>query len=379
MTNKLKILALASAMALIAGCASSVKPVEYSSTTDARQEIERLDNDIKAAYDKQYDVTAAENLEEAEKHLQKAKKLQDKNEDNEDILKEVGRSQAYLNQAASISQATAVSISEVTTARTAALQAGARETHAKELLEIDKDFRSMTKKFEKNKLAVDVKEKSKLQQEYLDLELKAIKSAQLGLARRQYNSAISMGAKKYAPQTLQSAEGKLRSADAIISANRHDQAAVQAAAGEALAETQKLISVTQIASQARTQTDEGVALSMYDQNRQISNLDARMVEAQNTQQSQQQQLSEQQKRLQASQQETNSLQAERNFNTSLAEAQKSFDAEEAEVYRQGDNLLIRMKSVNFPSGRADLPAHSLSVLNKAKELIKNMNAEKSYY
>jgi len=70
------------------------------------------------------------------------------------------------------------------------------------------------------------------------------------------------------------------------------------------------------------------------------------------------------------------LAGDKRFNAAFETAQQSFSKEEAEVYRQGDNLVVRLKQVQFPSGRAELPESSLTVLAKVKEVIATMGAEK---
>ena len=47
------------------------------------------------------------------------------------------------------------------------------------------------------------------------------------------------------------------------------------------------------------------------------------------------------------------------FDETLAKAQKMFPPKEADVYRQGDKILIRLKSGNFVSGRSEVGAAAL--------------------
>jgi OmpA-OmpF porin, OOP family len=56
----------------------------------------------------------------------------------------------------------------------------------------------------------------------------------------------------------------------------------------------------------------------------------------------------------------------------LESARKEFQSDEADVFRQGDKLLIRLKSVDFPVGRADLPSQSMNVLAKVKTVAQEL-------
>ncbi len=64
------------------------------------------------------------------------------------------------------------------------------------------------------------------------------------------------------------------------------------------------------------------------------------------------------------------------FNQSFDEAQKKFSSDEAEVYKQNGNLLIRLKGLHFASGGSQLPAENTALLDKVKNVVESMNAEK---
>ena len=59
----------------------------------------------------------------------------------------------------------------------------------------------------------------------------------------------------------------------------------------------------------------------------------------------------------------------------VSDAAAKFTPTEAEVYRQNDILIIRLKSMNFASGRSDLPSDSMNVLAKVKEIIVDLGSK----
>ena len=52
------------------------------------------------------------------------------------------------------------------------------------------------------------------------------------------------------------------------------------------------------------------------------------------------------------------------FELNYTNARKMFNPAEAEVYKDGDNLIIRLKGLNFAKGQGALPAESAALLKK---------------
>lgn len=50
-------------------------------------------------------------------------------------------------------------------------------------------------------------------------------------------------------------------------------------------------------------------------------------------------------------------------------ARKAFTTEEAEVYKQGDNILIRLKGMEFPSAKATIQSKNYPLLSKVQKVI----------
>jgi outer membrane protein OmpA-like peptidoglycan-associated protein len=59
----------------------------------------------------------------------------------------------------------------------------------------------------------------------------------------------------------------------------------------------------------------------------------------------------------------------------LEEARSQFSSDEAEAYQQGGKLVIRMKNMNFSSGRSELPAQSLASLAKVMTVAKSLTPQ----
>jgi OOP family OmpA-OmpF porin len=360
----------------IMACASAPK-MEYPAGTNAQEATSQLGADIESARNQQMDVISPKNFAEAEKHFQKAKGIQSKdNFKNEKALDELGISKAYLAQAKAVYAVAAPQLNEVTEARQAALKAGAARTQKKELKDLDGDFMDMSQKVEKNNAAIDLKEKSLLQKKYLNLELAAIKSDKLASTWEMLKKAKENNAQKAAPKSWAKAESELSNAEAVITTDRHDDAAINSAVILAQGEARKAYEVARTARNAKSLNSEDVALDIYNKKGEISDLNREVTDVKTEEQATEKQLSVRDQQLAQAARQEKSMQAERRFNQALQDAQKQFKTSDAVVYRQGDDLVIRMKSVNFSTGKADLPAHALPVLSKTKDLIRELNAQK---
>ena len=63
------------------------------------------------------------------------------------------------------------------------------------------------------------------------------------------------------------------------------------------------------------------------------------------------------------------LAAEREFNEKFNKVQRFFRPDEAEVYKQGGQLVIRMRGIQFPVGQATLTPDNYTLLSKVQQAI----------
>jgi outer membrane protein OmpA-like peptidoglycan-associated protein len=64
------------------------------------------------------------------------------------------------------------------------------------------------------------------------------------------------------------------------------------------------------------------------------------------------------------------LEEERKFNQKFIEIQHYFGADEAEVYKRGNQLIIRLKGIQFPIGKAIIMPENYLLLSKVQRAIK---------
>jgi OmpA-OmpF porin, OOP family len=163
------------------------------------------------------------------------------------------------------------------------------------------------------KKIVDPRDYSELQMKYMDVGNRAYKKEVLGSARKQVEDAKNNKAKKYAPRSLNIAELDLKNAENTMDSNVNQPEAYAPAVRKA-------------------------------------NRSAAMLTA----------IVEEQKKV--------------NYNLDEGSAQKSFSPSEAEVFRQGDKILIRLKTIGFATGQTDIPAQSKPILERVAQVAEKLDA-----
>ncbi len=368
-------LTIALSLAAIVGCSSGVKQADIPNTANPQEEIVKFDTLLTEAVAKNVDVLAPSEYKDAVKMRDEAKEDMASNEKQEEILNDIRTGRGHLNKAWSVSANREAKAPGLFEARQAALKAGAA-THAsvkEDLKDLDSDVSGKAddlSSMSSDKLA-------KLQERYVEIERRSVIENQLGNAQAMLNGAEKSGATKKAPRTFKSAEVAMKNAQSVISTNVRNPMGFQKAVYDANAATTLLNDVMTTIKQNKN-LSEPSALKMVSQNRQIKNLKTDLSTS-NTEnaateaamQEKNQQLSTD---LAQTNQNLNAAQATVDIQSALEEARKQFKTDEAEAYQQGDSLVIRMKNINFASGRADLPASSLASLAKVSEVAKSLQA-----
>lgn len=367
-------------------CASQPeKRVVYEPTANVSDEIRNLRVEMDQAESEQIGAFSPRHYSAAEKSWIKAKALQEGGKDNKLVLEELGKARTHFQEAKKAASITLKEFPEIADARENALIAGAKLYHRPDLVKADDKLEDFVAPFERGQNPkISVNDKLALQQRYLDLELKGIKSTRLGDAKAILDQAKEMGAPRYAPRSWARAQNKFRNAELTINTDRHNDALITAAAKDAQYEANRLMKITQIARKSGRTGNEPMAIDIVDRDEQIRLMNEQMqtsqARARLQQQQAQQRLIEAQRSAASAQQSagevSGKLAAQQKINQMYQQAQGQFTKDEADVYRQGDNLIIRLKSIQFPSGRAEVPAASFKVLNKVKDVIADFNAKK---
>lgn len=376
--RNMRILALAGIISVsLIGCAHeinstksapSVTPIAISPYARPADEITNMEKMIVQANEKHVDVLAPIHFDETKNYLAKAIKQNQEGASAEAVLKSVGYAKAYLIEANQKALLTHGNVTEVTIARQQALNAGARNA-PKKLVPLDNELKKYSQSFSENK---NSDKKAVLVNQYLALELFCIKEAKLTNVQTILHQAKMKGAEKITPEAYAQAVQKYNISEKLIEIDRHSNEKIKESVATATVAANRVLTLLVSEQSSRTQTPEQRAVNL--ESRDIALKQASMVisdvAADNIKKDIE--LEEQNANLAMSKDENEEHLKKAHEDKVIADAVAQFDKSEADVYRQDGSVIIRLKSMNFASGRSDLPADSIAVLNKVKEIIKDI-------
>jgi len=386
---------------LLAACAatqSGVQPIPKSANpTDV---VNEFDVEITTARKNQLNVLSPDWFSKAETSLARAKKALSKGDEISEIMENVTKGRAQLKTANEMAQVARTTLPEVIKSREMARAAGA--TTINDYAGVEDDFLTLTKAIEDNNLWLAQRDRGKVSKAFRALELRAIKDQTIGEVRKLLVQAENDGARKYAPHSLSMAQQKLKNTDAFITQNPYEKAKMQEMANDALFYAQRLGQMNKQSQKIRTMEPEEIARWIEDMLQQttakLSAPDMRnepfetqvenMVESVSALQadhnfviqqakSQEAEISTLEKRIAVLEGETQEermakerLTAEKEFNQKFSQIQSYFDSDEAEVYKQSGQLVIRLKAIQFPVGKDIIMPKNYELLSIVQKSIR---------
>ena len=393
----LRTVSIASISSLAWACSHGPTVQEFPNTASAQEEVSKFDADLNVALSSQVDVLSPRNFKEAKESLNDAKSSLAKQKDAKDTLHKVAEGRAYLDRANEFSRLSHANIEEVIVARQQAISAGAPGLLASDFRKADETLIAATSRIEENELKTASENRSALQLKYLDLELRSIKQSRLGGARATITQAVKEGAKDLSPRTLAIAEKSIQDTDAFITGNRHDTARITERADESRKSAEHVLKIARDSKAGKQSSAEDQALRMEGEQNKVADKETQILDKDSQLVNKQAQLNDNQARLDSSQAQladnkvvlssnqvllaegasANQALAARNanlasdkaFNARFEEARAEFTRSEAEVYKQGNTLTIRLRGLEFPVAQAILRDGNFPLLAKVQKVI----------
>jgi outer membrane protein OmpA-like peptidoglycan-associated protein len=392
-------------------------------TENPAEHVNFLDNDLSNARKNQFNVLAPASFARAEKYLNNARRDLDRGGELSEIFDNVSRGRAELKKAEETVKIVKMVLPEAIESRSLSRAAGATQFED-DYTAIEDDFLYLTSSVEKNNLEWAKLNQAGVSERYRQLELRAIKEKTLSEVRELLRLAEKAGAKKTVPETFSEAQKKLIEAETFISKQRYQTEKIHEKADEALFQAQRMGKIMQLSEQMRAMKPEQLSLFIEEvlqkitaklsasdmrnepHDIQIENIvgsisalqsDRKfMVERVKAQQQQIEAMTEQhlvetedmlsqiaslegktkeeqalKERLEAEKRAVEGrLTAERQFNQLYNDVTKYFGPDEAEVYKQGYQLVIRLKDMKFPVGKAVIMPENYQLLSKVQRAIR---------
>ncbi|WP_369162920.1 OmpA family protein [Candidatus Thiodiazotropha sp. LNASS1] len=274
---------------------------------------------------------------------------------------------------------------EVLEARQLAIAAGA-DTMLKERFELlDDKLRKASTLVEKGDIEDAKKWRPEMLQGYSDVELDALKQDATENARQDIAQATESEADEYSPKTLKRALEELALSVAVLETNRTQREKAKNHALQASRLARRSVEITEMIKdfKRREYTMEEIILWYQKQISLISEptgdelhfdqpnhevvtaLRNKLVNYTEIQQAELATRMDLQSRLEAVERENREAQAR------FDKIQDLFSAYEANVYRQGHNVLLELRAFNFPSGGSDIQSENFALLDKIVTAVKS--------
>jgi OOP family OmpA-OmpF porin len=336
----------------ISACSSRPDIQEFPKSANVKQEMTKLEIAIDDSRFEDTDLLAPVSFKKSQEYLVEAREMEKENVNKDKVLKEVAYGKAYLEQAKERSQDNRAKILDIIVARQAAMSANANTLVAQDFSRLDSNLKKEMAKIE-NKDRDQMKDKrSDFIAGYLDLELRAIKKTHLGESKFLIDESIKNGARDLAPKTLATTEKKYHEADLFITQNRYNTAEMAIQSADVLKEAKNLESTTATARGLTAMSTEETALRMQAE-------EARLNDELGTSQA-----------LAASNAE---MSKNEKLDAIYEEARQKFSPTEAEVYKQGKHLVIRLRALEFSPATAIIKGEKFALLKKVEDVIQSFD------
>jgi len=376
-----------------------VKPI--AEVENPADKINRLENDLATAYKNQLNVLAPTWFAKAELSLGKARNGLEQGEELSEILRYSAEGELQLLKAEEIAKVARTTLADVIKSRGLARQAGAAKL-GDDYTDAEQEFLSLTKAIEKGDLGYAEKRKVGLAETFHSLEIRAIKDETLGEVRTLVDRAKNNKVDKIAPQSFDISLNKLSETDAFITQHPYEKEMMRQKADEALFMSQRMFQVADQSEKFKNMKPEETTLWMekilYEITAKLAATDMRnqtydiqvknIVNSIDSLQKDRRFMSDKVKLLQAEIETKNSqiaelegktleqqmvkerLAAEKRFNELFTEVQNLFSPDEAEVYKKGDSLVIRLRAIQFPVGKSVIMPDNYPLISKIQQSIR---------
>lgn len=371
--------------------------------------------DLAAAIDKaraeQVDALAPAGFAKVMEAFDEAGKDAVRGRNPERVRERIAEGQAALQSASLAAAATRQALSSVIKTRDDTINAGAPRLAPDHWQKAAERFDQAARAVEKNDLKNAQKRAAEAEVLLRDAELIAIKNALLTEARSLIAQADEQKVEKFAPRSLQAARKNLAQAEQEINRNRYDTSVPKSLAAESVYEARHALYLARLidSTLAKEKGDqagiEELVLSWEEPLRSLGTemeiapkFDAGMQKAMQDMlayaQKQRQEIRSLRQDLDDSKEQIAALNAEmqrlesrlggvsqerialqrrvdaqERLRANVASVESSFTPAEARVYRQGDDVVISLLGIKFPSGRSTIDASSAALMEKVKRAL----------
>ena len=381
----------------------------FAANTEQDKAIAEVVQIMKSAQQEQVDVLAFEEFANAQALLADARLSIEDGDLLETILNHAANAKTTFLNAIKIAKTRKASAGRILMDRAVVLSAGVRKSDAlvKRMIKIDEELVDETDQFTEQ---LDPDDFAEIQNKYYRLETKTIQFNALNDAKQMIDQATEDDADDVTPKSLRTALLDYKTAINKIDLSPRSPNIYKSSVDDALISARHLSDVMNVIKGAEG-TPEQIAIQIVKQNRALGKLNSSVGELEANLKSTKQTLQEKEGALKQvdtvlkqkdsalkqtetalKQKDTELKQKEGvlktqgeqlarastqvRFQLAMDEARKVIPETEALVYQQGNQLVFRLKRVNFRSGEAVVPEFSKLLISKVNTIIKKLDAKK---
>lgn len=365
---------------------------------------------IEKARTEQVDALAPANFQAAVAAYQEALKDAEKNRNPDRIAKQLAAGTASLNAANTAAAIARETLKSAIATRADALMANAPKFAPEQWQKASARFNEASAALEKKDAANAQRRAAESEVLLREAELSAVKGGILNEARALIAQADAAKVEKFAPRTLQAAKRLLAQAEQEIITNRYDTTLPKNLAAQSSYEARHAVYLAQLIDSTQQKKGEQAGLeelilSWEEPLRRVatemdltSRFDAGVQPALKDMLAAAQQRREQLNRLQQELDDRNEqiaglnaevarlesrlggvseerialqrrVDAQERMRASVARIEASFTSNEARVLRQGDDVILSLTGIAFPSGRSTLDVSSAPLMAKVRDAL----------
>jgi len=374
-------------VAALASC-GTMRMAPLAAGNDPEKAVAEVTQIRNKALADQLDVLADDLFEEGSEYLEGARRSLNKGDEIAAVLEKASIAKALFQDAEQLTTTRRPYASRILEARGSALAAGLRDSERliADLEDVDDDLKSDSKQFTRT-LSPEIH--SVFEKRYLALEIKAVQFRELGEARKAIDKAIDDEAGNLAPESLRTASLDYETAMNMIAQSPRNPDVYKKSVDAEQSSATLLVDVMGIIRK-NSGTPEHIAVQIVNQKRKLGELNTTLKSTTQSLQEKEQSLQAKEQSLQATQKTLQQKEGELKeqeqqlakastavrFQQAMEEARQMIPESDALAYQQGNNLVFRLKRVNFRTGTAIIPSFSKLLLDKVDSIIKKLDAEK---
>lgn len=362
------------------GCAGPDLKIEpLALTSNPADQIEQTESKINEAKKQGIAELAPVWFKKADRSFSEANRQFSKGGEVASILENLALSRAQLEKAKEYAAVARTTLEPTIEARNKAIEAGAN-SKTKGFADAEAEFQELTEAIESDHLRYAENNRDEVITLFHTAEKEAIRDGLLQTARNNLKTAADLDADDYVPETYAQVEAKIKNASEFIWEHPYDKEKNEALSASSTFDTARLVALAQEAKAVEDRSPEQnvlwlesrldrISKGLVHQDNRDKRFDVQIARIENAAVSSDQLESRvsEFERVHAQEERTISkLEAEKLWNEKFDQVRAMFSEENAEVYRDGNRMIIRLKALDFPVGQAILVTSNYKLLEKVK-------------